>query len=716
MMLDRTTKGRPEAGFTPEARFTPRPLKPPFDDGGPQPHRDSAKGGYPLRSLENLLQSCMTQPNDWRIRADKAHAYYDMGKQLSAEQEAKIRQVWGIEPNQTNLIHGVINGVLGQEARSRSDVSIEADDDAHQDVADVLSVVMKEARREANIDMAVSNGYAGMVKGGIAWVEVSRAVDPLDYPYRVRQIDRRQIHWDWESRELDLSDARWLIRRRWEDLDEAIAWMPEHEEVLRRAIHGWDLGVLPDDTDHPLYLSYRNEIQTTISRDEWCDSLRRRLKLFEVWYRVPAWAPVLHLGAGRRVMFDQANPLHAEAVRRGIVKVSKAVTRQVRMAMFAGPHRLLDVATTRRHFPYVPFWCFRDDGDRSPYGLIEGMIGPQDEYNERRQMIHWLLKARQVTMDSDALDPEFNTIADIERNAGRPDFMAILNPNRRNANALSIASNLQLQKEQVDVMQDSKQLIQEVPRIYSTQLGNAPTGVTSGIAINSLTEAGHMAMGEANDNYRFARKLVHEHVLDLAVEDHLEQDMRVTLGSGDSRRVVVLNAWDPSGMPVNQVKDAPVKVGLADVPSSPAYRMQEQQQVSQLIQALANIPEAVRILAPVFVENSSVQNRQQIADELRRATGQPVAGDRKRQAQMQQAQQAQLEKQRQIAEAAAAADIQEKRTKALVNQSTAQLNAAKARSLGVETAMSVFDRQNQQDPANDEDARIEQSIAEASRR
>jgi hypothetical protein len=80
--------------------------------------------------------SCATangQP-DWRPRADIAHAYYDF-KQLSPEQQHRIRRDMGIDPRQTNLIHGVVNGVLGQEAARRTDVKVEADDDELADCA-----------------------------------------------------------------------------------------------------------------------------------------------------------------------------------------------------------------------------------------------------------------------------------------------------------------------------------------------------------------------------------------------------------------------------------------------------------------------------------------------------------------------------------------------------------------------------------------------------
>lgn len=669
--------------------------------------RDHAKDGFDLAALENLVKDCDGQP-DWRPRADVAHAYYDF-KQLSAEQKRKIWVEQGIEPRQTNLVHGVINGVLGQEAKARSDVRLEADDDSMADVSDVLSKTMKEAQREANVDMAVSNGYAGQVKGGLGWVEISRASDPLDYPYRVEERHRNEIWYDWRATDLGLRTARWQVRKRWEDLDEAEAMMPEFKDILRQSLNGWDLMNLPDDTSSILYRSYNNERRTTIRRDEWCDSTRKRIKFFEVWYRVPAEVVVMQVSPTRRIVFDERNPLHQAAITRGKVKLSRSITRQIRMALFAGPHRLMDVATTRRDFPYVPFFAFRDDEDRSPYGLIEGMISPQDEYNERRQMVNWMLKARQITIDNDALDPAYNSIADIVDSAGRPDFVAVLNSSRKQVDGIRIKNDMTLQKEQIDVMQDAKNLIQEVPRIYSTQLGNAPSGVTSGVAINSLTEAGAVAMGELNDNYRFARKAVYEQLLDLIVEDHLDAELRVQVGQGSSRRVIVLNSWDPqTGSPVNHVKDAPIKVGLSDVPNSPAFRIQEQQQMATMIQALAGNPQALAVLTPAYIEGSSVPNRQQIADDLRRATGQPTAGDR----QAQQANEVQQKEQQaqamQLQQRGAVAQVAKTEADAQKTQALANKEQAQAEVLQVQAAQML-----QPAPAANDDQLIEQALAEA---
>ena len=280
-----------------------------------------------------------------------------------------------------------------------------------------------------------------------------------------------------------------------------------------------------------------------------------------------------------------------------------------------------------------------------------------------------------------------------------------------------------MQKEQFDVMQDAKQLIQDVPKVYSSQLGNAPAGVTSGIANSLLIEQGIVAMGDLNDNYRYARTLVHEQRLDLIVEDHLEEEMRVLVGSGMQRRAIVLNTWDPqTGAPKNRVKDAPIRVGLSDVPASPAFRAQEQQQLASIIQGMAGNPAALNILAPAFIEGSSLSNRQALADDLRRATGVPTAGDRDAQQQAQQQAMQQAQQAQQLNDAGARAEIAKKAAdvrltmaKAMEIENGTQVDARKQaleeRRQVVNEFQQERDFQMQQRP--DEDSLIQEALAEA---
>ena len=163
-----------------------------------------------------FVEETRAQPT-FRTSMDKAADYYD-GNQVTAEVLQDLDNM-GFTSLMTNLIKPAIDTVLGIEAKTRTDYRMTADDDAHQDVAEALSAKLKEAERETRADRACSDAYGGQAKAGIGWVHVTRNADPFQYQYKVESIHRREMFWDWSSKNPDLSDARYVIRQKWYPTD-----------------------------------------------------------------------------------------------------------------------------------------------------------------------------------------------------------------------------------------------------------------------------------------------------------------------------------------------------------------------------------------------------------------------------------------------------------------------------------------------------------------
>jgi hypothetical protein len=678
---------------------TLRPLKP-LDDRAGDASRDHAGAqGYSLHALERLLQDCTEQP-DWRLRAKLCAAYYD-GKQLTELQRWALLEE-DLEERVNNLIRPIINSVLGQEAKSRTDVRIESDDDAYSDVAEVLNGRLKEAERETLAHNAVSNAYASMVKKGLGWLHVCRNSDPLAYPYRFEDVPIEEIWWDWRGQVGTRLDDRckWLARMRMIDLDEVVAAMPQHRKVLEQAVNGWDdptsdtHGLLGEPEDNQLLTAFDNErrFNTVYRKWDWVDTARKMVKLIEVWYRVPAIAVCIQISPTKRIEYNPNDPRHVAAVERNLVKLVKGVSSQVRRALYAGPHRLLDEGTTRKNFPYIPMFAYRDDEDGSPYGLIDGMIAPQDDYNDRHHRIQWMLKARQAFIEEDALATKYNNVSEVLKQLQRPDLAVVLSANRMNKNGKGVefVNSMQLQKEQYEYQDRAEANIQKTAGRYGSNLGEAQ--VQSGVANQLLVEQGEQAMGEMNDNYLYARRQSFDQLVDLIREDHLEPNLKAQVGVGRTRRTVILNTWVPQPvvdetgqpavdpatgqpvmgppMPQNMVADADVRTALAETPNTPALRMQLQDQLTKIMQALGNNPVATNLLAPAYIEASNLSNRQEVADNLRRATGQAIPGDKQGQMQAEEAMKKRAAVQDELTAKKAMADIEEKVA------STNQKNAA----------------------------------------
>lgn len=193
--------------------------------------------GMSVRRLEAFLDEISRQP-PWRRQADKEADYYD-GNQLTAEQIDEY-EGRGFAPLITNLIKPTIDVVLGMEAKTRSDWIIRPEEgELNTDLAEVLNSRLHKAEVASRADRACSDAYADAIKVGMGWVEVSRSSDPFDNPQRVRRIHRREVFFDWRSSEPDLSDARYLVRKRWLDEDTAVAAFPEHAELIRNTMAGW---------------------------------------------------------------------------------------------------------------------------------------------------------------------------------------------------------------------------------------------------------------------------------------------------------------------------------------------------------------------------------------------------------------------------------------------------------------------------------------------
>jgi len=610
----------------------------PTDSTG-QFSEDLENSALPRAQVETFLNEIKHQPH-WRREADCAADYYD-GNQLSPETVEKLKDR-GQPPLVANLIKPTIDTVLGMEAKTRSDwrVRPEDDEECSDDLAEALSVKLKHAEIESCADRAISDAYAAQCKAGLGWVEVAREHDPFKCPYRVHYVHRREIFWDWRAEQPDLTDARYLVRRRWLEMDHAIALMPQYASLFRMTTGGW-AGFDPlVEQDTQLVQSWEIERDTRITATDWRDIQRMRICLYEIWYRKWVRGYIMTLPNGTVMEVDFNNPRHNEAIVSGIAKVKQATFQKVRLAWYTGPHFLYDVPSPYKHnqFPYVPFFGYREDLTNVPYGLIRSMISPQDEVNARKSKMLWSLNSRRVVTDADAVLDHNRAASEVARS----DAYIILNANRKPTSQFRVDTGGELASQQFQVLQESKQEIAEASGIHKSMQGQT-SGATSGLAINSLVEQGLNTLAEINDNFRYSRRLVGEMLFDLVKQNLMQGPARVTIGEGKNKKVIQLNQQaidEQTGQPftLNDVAKVKAKVVLDDVPSSPTYRMQQLQMLTEITKSLP--PQLQGFVVDFVIEATDMPGRHALADRLRAAVGiqDPEQQAAAQQAQAQQAQ------------------------------------------------------------------------------
>ncbi|HHH1924203.1 TPA: portal protein [Yersinia enterocolitica] len=607
---------------------------------------------FTLERLMDISSDIDHQP-DWRTSANTACAYYD-GDQLAPEVVAKLRER-GQPLTQHNLIAPTIDGVLGMEAKTRTDLMVIADDpnEEMEVMAEAVNAEFADACRLSGLNKARSDAYAEQIKAGLSWVEVRRNSDPFDNKFKVSTVHRNEVFWDWFSREADLSDCRWLMRKRWLDVDEVKGTFPDKSQIIDYSLNEWK-GFVDTDLaagqESDLISAYEEYQSWSRESTEWVTSNRKRVLLQVIYYRTFQRLPILQLSNGRVVEYDKNNVMHAVAVATDRVQVTMARVSRIRESWFVGPHFIIDRPCTAPQgmFPLIPFWGYRKDKTGAPYGLACRAIPAQDEVNFRRIKLTWLLQAKRVIKDSDATEMTDKQLAEeIER----PDGVINLNPNRANkttaADALNIQQDFQVAQQQFQVMQESMKLIQDGLGVYSAFLGQ-DSNASSGVAISNLVEQGATTLAEINDNYQFACQQVGQLLLCYLLEELTKRrNYPVVINRDDprKRKEVVLNAAEEAGRMNNDVSRLRAHIALAPIQQTPAYKSQLAQRLSEVI---VGLPPQIQVsVLDMWVELLDLPNKQEFVERIRGALGTPKAPDEMTPEEQQAAQQEQQLQQQQ---------------------------------------------------------------------
>lgn len=587
---------------------------------------------FSQRQLQALCSDIDSQTK-WRDAANKACAYYD-GDQLPPE-VLQVLKDRGQPMTIHNLIAPTVDGVLGMEAKTRTDLLVISDDpdDETEKLAEAINAEFADACRLGNMNKARSDAYAEQIKAGLSWVEVRRNSDPFGPEFKVSTVSRNEVFWDWLSREADLSDCRWLMRRRWMDTDEAKATFPGMAQVIDYAIDDWRGFVdttVTEGQPSPLMSAWEEYQSWDRQQNEWLQRERRRVLLQVVYYRTFERLPVIELSNGRVVAFDKNNLMHAVAVASGRVQVRVGRVSRIREAWFVGPRFIVDrpCSAPQGMFPLVPFWGYRKDKTGEPYGLISRAIPAQDEVNFRRIKLTWLLQAKRVIMDEDATQLSDN---DLMEQIERPDGIIKLNPARKNqksvADVFRVEQDFQVASQQFQVMQESEKLIQDTMGVYSAFLGQ-DSNASSGVAISNLVEQGATTLAEINDNYQFACQQVGRLLLAYLLDDLKKRRNHAVVINRDDRQrrqTIVLNAEGDNGELTNDISRLNTHIALAPVQQTPAFKAQLAQRMSEVIQGLP--PQVQAVVLDLWVNLLDVPQKQEFVERIRAALGTPKSPD-----------------------------------------------------------------------------------------
>lgn len=586
-----------------------------------------------LPEYTEILYEAEQQPLDWRVTADKEMDYAD-GNQLNTELLRKQKEL-GIPPAMEDLIGPALEAIQGYEVATRTDWRVTPNGQPNgRDVADAINFKLNQAERQSKADQACSEAFRPQIACGIGWVEVSRESDPFKFPYRCGAVHRNEIHWDMSQRSRDPETWRWLRRMRWLHPSRLVKVFPKHRELIeaygRSGAQWWASGEL--DTTGGMSTGLQNAWMAarswTLQEDRFYNPASKEVAIAELWYRRWVDVGVIKSPDGRVVEYDDKNETHNYALARGLVKYSRAVVTRVRRSYWLGPHCLHDGPSpyAHRHFPYVPFFGFTEDGTGVPFGYVRGLIYQQDTLNSGSAKLRWGMSAVRTTRTKGAVamtDEQFR------RTIGRVDADVVLDDAHmaKTGATFKVERDFQLTQHQLAMLDNARQAIQRISPAAAGAFGGRRGTATSGVQEDIQVGQANQALSKIMAQFKEGRTMIGELLMSMIIEDIGGTEMAVVI-EGDAitpDRTVVLNKpeVDPvTGQPYlsNDLQRTMLMVALEDVPSSASYRGQQLNAMSEAVKALP--PQYQAAAMPFLASLMDVPFKRELVEALRAAGGQ----------------------------------------------------------------------------------------------
>jgi hypothetical protein len=593
--------------------------------------KDVAPSPAPAKRSKDLLdnpeaQRRFTKVLEWRRQAQQAQTQnrYEMavdedffdGDQWTEDDKAEL-EARGQAALVFNLIATTVRWVTGTEKRTRVDYRVMARHDDGTKDAENKTKLLKYLTDVNRTGFARSKAFEQTVKAGVGWLEQGIRSDESEEPLFVRWESWRNVWYDPLSVEPDMSDARFLFREKWVDLDVAQAMFPQHAEALKHEAENIsDPNQLRTETSHNKYLYGDEELVTTYSQvgDLVDMGSRDRVKLVECWYGVPGGVKVLrgvdeemerHSFSGK--IFNSADPVHAWAVQHGYASTYDAIRMQMRLMMYCGSTLLQDAPSPYWHnrFPLTPIWGYRRSRDNAPYGIVRGLRDPQEDLNKRRSKALLLLSTNQIIADDDAVNDWDDTLQEV----ARPDGVV----RKKRGSDFQIRNQATLAPMHVQLMDQDARYIQESAGVTDENLGRQSNAI-SGKAIEARQNQGYTSTSDLFDNLRLAVQLSGEIQLSL-IEQYYDQEkvFRLTGERGNAEYTKI-----------NTGPDDQITARQADfMVDEQDYRGTIRQAMfDTMLEMTSKLPPEVGLkLLTIAFEMSDVPMREEFVRVLREATG-----------------------------------------------------------------------------------------------
>lgn len=593
--------------------------------------------------LADLFNDLGNEPA-WRGAAVKTLQIRD-GNPWTEEQKTLLRTKFKQIPIAVNLVGHIFDRITGSEAVTRTGWELAPDTmlGGNEEGVEAMNYELNRMARLARADDACSLAYSDSASIGIGWVHVGTDSNALSSsPVKVSYVHWDEMFYDMRGRDMLLrDDCRYQARRKFFDKDDAIKLFPDWKELIEITSSGnWEnIDIAQGGAMYSEWYAELKKYKPQIEEQMLQSSGRKRVPIYEVYYKVIETKEVVIRSDGLTLLFNENNPLHIELLLSGNAEVKPMPCRIVREAWFIGPNCVWDGVSRAPHneFPYTPCIAYRRDSDNTPYGILSRCEGPQEEYNRAVMAAMRAIDSVLIIIGKDSfpgmtdqalIDQVFPGNGMVKLDAGKtggvvPGLIDI----RKEYDKLAALEG---------VIQRAALEIQQVSGVYFQQ--DAPVGDMSGIAIDALAEIGSQSKGRLNANYQSFRQQIGELIFSYVAQSIgvSRKIVRIPAKNGKDDIAVALN----DGL-LNRVSELMGRVAIQPAYASTGYRGYVHRRITEVISKSGD-PEVVRQLLPSWILlTDGLPDREQVAARMSKQLGND-GDDSQAQAQA-QAQQVEIE-------------------------------------------------------------------------
>lgn len=534
------------------------------------------------------------------------------------EEEIAALAERGQDPLTFNVIKTSLEWILGTQRMAPMDYRVLPRSEAGLKHAERKTQLMKHLADVNHFGRATSRAFRDAVTVGVGWLECGASSGDDGEPIYERNESWRNMLWDTTALEDDLSDARYIFRAKWVDVDEALARFPARSEAIRSAVDMvYEAGASidgggddPMDSQEDAHLRASSGFVNTAL----AHGVRERVRLFEGWHTKIIPTVTVHGGEFNGDVFDEWSPGHVGQVNAGNATLVTKPRRRMMASLFTKSGLLHYGPSPYRHnrYPFTPIWGFRRGRDGMPYGYVRGVKDIQRDLNKRASKMLWALSSSRVFYQKGSVEnPET-----LRNEAARPDAMIEYDGGHP---APVIDDNSEMAAAHADRMAMDIQMIQQTGGVTDENMGRR-TNATSGKAIVARQEQGGLATSAYFDNLRHARVLHGEKALSLIEQYYTEQKkFRITNNRGNPEYVSIND-------PGTDVDDAITATKADFILDEEDWRASlRQAQVDALFEVMqmlaASNPAIVSSVLDLLVEMMDVPKRDEIVKRIRQVTG-----------------------------------------------------------------------------------------------